>query len=352
MNITEGELLAKTQQEDYAIFQTVSVIIPTFNNGIHLGSLLSQLEKQSYPKEQFEVIVVDDGSTDETQQILALFGKNSQLKPNLIKQNNQGPGAARNRGAQEAKGKVLVFLDSDCSVSQDWLEQLVQPFSDQDVSQVGGRELPHVEDSFLSRCFWFTMNSKWTTGGIRGSRGVKLGKYFPRSFNMAVRTDSFRSVGGFHQAAIYGEDIELSYLVKSLGGKTVFREQAHVYHRKKVGFLRFAWQVFQIGRARFWLGKNYPPLAEPVYFLPAIWLLSLLLWGGGILYGINSILLMAIPIVLFSPFLLSGISALFTFKNPLAFGFVFFGGIIQIVGYGLGFLSGILNWILKEKIKL
>lgn len=269
-----------------------SVIIPTYNRGPQMEGLLSSLEQQSFPAHQFEVIVVDDGSTDGTRKILDTWSRKKSVTLKSIHQENRGPGAARNRGAEEAKGEVLVFVDSDCWVPRDWLECLLGPFQSPNVRLVGGSELPHPEDSFLSRCFWYAMNSKWTTGGIRGNRGRKLGKYYPRSFNMAVLLRDFKKVGGFQQAAIYGEDIELSYLIKGLGGKAAFADMAKVFHRKKMGFIQFAGQVFRIGRARFWLGRKYPPLAEPVYFLPALWLLSfvgasfmvlfgpLAMWGG------------------------------------------------------------------------
>ncbi|MBC8228413.1 glycosyltransferase family 2 protein, partial [bacterium] len=111
----------------------VSVVIPAYNAEKEIPSCLDSLLNQTFPKEQCEIIVVNDGSTDGTEKIVRKYDG-----VKIITQANQGPAAARNNGVSESKGDIIVFTDSDCVPEEDWLEEMLKPFNDTEVVGVQG----------------------------------------------------------------------------------------------------------------------------------------------------------------------------------------------------------------------
>lgn len=103
----------------------ISVIIPTYNRKERLIKCLSVLLKQNYPKEDYEIIIVDDGSTDGTKEAIAAL-KDVSIK--YYQQKNKGPGAAINTGANIAEGGILAFTEDDCIVGEDWLKNVMVLF--------------------------------------------------------------------------------------------------------------------------------------------------------------------------------------------------------------------------------
>ena len=104
-----------------------SIVVPTYNRAARIGYCLEALRKQDCSVE-FEVIVVNDGSTDDTLQILKQY-----QGVRVISQANAGPAAARNRGVQEASGEFVLFTDDDCEPVPNWLEEMLKPFDDPEV---------------------------------------------------------------------------------------------------------------------------------------------------------------------------------------------------------------------------
>ncbi len=133
-------------------FKSLSIIIPTFNEEKNIGKCLKSILAQSYSK--FEVIVVDDGSTDKTVDILGQF------KVKLLKQKHHGPGKARNLGAKESNGEILVFIDADMTFDQEFLSELVKPINDGTYKGTFSKE-EYISnwDNVWSRCWNF--NQDW-----------------------------------------------------------------------------------------------------------------------------------------------------------------------------------------------
>jgi len=100
----------------------ISIIIPAYNAEKAIKECLSSLTNQSLSRNKYEIIVVDDGSTDRTCEIAKKY------KVNVISQGNGGPAVARNRGAREARGDILIFTDSDCIADKDFIEKMIKPF--------------------------------------------------------------------------------------------------------------------------------------------------------------------------------------------------------------------------------
>ncbi|MBU2505306.1 MAG: glycosyltransferase family 2 protein, partial [Bacteroidetes bacterium] len=98
-----------------------TVIVPAYNRAEEISELLISLALQTIPRSDFEIIIVDDGSTDNTESIVSKFVSETKLNLRFLKQDHKGPGEARNLGMDHAFGNYLIFIDSDCIADKDWL---------------------------------------------------------------------------------------------------------------------------------------------------------------------------------------------------------------------------------------
>ena len=217
---------------------TVSVIIPTYNRKEELAKLLRSLNKQTLSPSSYEIIVVDDGSEDGTVEWLLEHKEQLTVSLSCYTQVRGGPGTARNLGMEKAVGEIFAFTDTDCIVQPEWLERLIEPFSSEEVGAVGGSEIINDHDPLLMRCFHYLMTAPLATGGLRGKKGKRLARFYPRTFNMAISRKVYQATGGFKKM-FHAEDIELSYRIKQNGFDLVYEDSARVYHRRRNNLTQF-----------------------------------------------------------------------------------------------------------------
>ena len=313
----------------------ISIIIPTYNRKSELEDLLPSLRGQECPI-PFEIIVVDDGSTDGTRELLKKLADDLNGRLRFIGQNRAGPGAARNLGIKYAHGDILVFVDSDCIAPRGWLNELTSVFTNPQVGAAGGPELAPADDCLLWKCQTYVMTAFLTTGGLRGRTGKKLGVYYPRGFNVAVRKCIVEAVGGFPNR-FHGEDILLGFKVKQMGYTLKYVPDAAMYHRRRATLSQYFKQLYQMGKTRIELAYLYKSLLEPVYALPAFALLiSIILVCGAFFFG-TLFKIASAGIILALLFLtMVGIDSTIRLKTVKAFGIVPFLFILQQTAYGLG----------------
>ena len=263
-----------------------SVIIPSYNRRADLAALLPALANQTLPKNQYEVILVDDGSTDGTDDFVDAFRERSPMRFRFFKQDHRGAGAARNYGMREASGQVFIFIDSDCIAPPDWLAEIRKAFDrDPSIDAFGGRDDARGDFSPLQKAINYAMTSFLTTGGLRGGRKKRLAKFYPRSFNMGVRREIIPKTGGFGHFK-RAHDIELSHRIIQSGAKVVYLPEAVVFHKRRTSLKTFFIQIFNWGFARINLYKMHSKMLEPLHFAPAIGLwISLIFTGFAFLYG-------------------------------------------------------------------
>ena len=131
-----------------------SVVIPTYNRPERLANCLEAISQLDYPRDRFEVIVVDDGSKIPLDSVVEpLQQKIPELQLKLIRQENAGPAAARNRGAAEAQGEFLAFTDDDCQPTTDWLIHFAAGFETAPEAMLGGKTINALSQNPFFGCF-------------------------------------------------------------------------------------------------------------------------------------------------------------------------------------------------------
>ena len=214
----------------------VTVIIPTYNEEDVIGECLESLSKQTY--HDFEIIVVDDGSTDNTPGVVGNSNPKT-LNPKLLREQHKGPGAARNLGAEHANGEILVFVDADMTFDKNFLKNLVKPIlSGKTKGTFSKYEYVSNWENVWARCW--NINQNW-------EERRRHPKYYPDKQKVfrAILKSEFDKVGGFTPGG-YTDDYSL---YEKLGYMADSAKGAIFYHKNPSGLA----EVF--GHAR-WVGKR------------------------------------------------------------------------------------------------
>ena len=229
----------------------VSVIIPTYNRKEEIKDAIASLSKQTYPPELYEVVVVDDGSTDGTINLLQKLSENTNINLKFLYQENKGPGAARNHGIKFSNGDIICFMDSDCIADPKWIEAHVRSYTEKDIGGVGGSVLPYDASSLISR---YADLYEYQLRVFKNN----LLKYVNTS-NASFRRSVLEVVNGFDENIIYTEDKDLSIRVRKAGYKLKFSEDAIIFHkhrRSMFDMLRRSYCYAKYGS--YLLYKKYP----------------------------------------------------------------------------------------------
>ena len=315
-----------------------SIIIAIYNRPEELLELLNSL-KQSTQK-NFEVLVIEDGSTEKCEHIVKEFEQELPVK--YFFKENTGQGFSRNFGATKAEGEYLIFFDSDCLIPDFYFEEVEKRANTKDLTFWGGPDAAHKSFSPLQKAISFTMTSVLTTGGIRGNKS-HAGKWQPRSFNMGIKKEIFLENKGFYQTNL-GEDIELSTRLFNKGIKADLIEKAVVYHKRRNTLKSFFKQTYSFGAGRIKTGMRNKGGIKLVHWFPTLFSLGLLIlpflfeeskqltYLGLSFYSLYFILMFFLATVK-EKSLWVGILSCIT-------------GLVQMFGYGSGFLFTYLDYVL------
>lgn len=188
----------------------ISVVVPAYNEEKRLPNCLKTLVALSYPKESFEIIIVDNGSTDKTASVAESFGVRVESYTQT-----KGVSGARQAGSEAAKGEIIAFTDSDCLVPSDWLTKIAQVFENKSLVALGGEVLPSQPSllkKFLYKLYhWFLILNQ------------AFGKVLPWGSNLAIKKEALLEVGGFDKSLKTSEDWDISLrLQKKFGADKVF----------------------------------------------------------------------------------------------------------------------------------
>ncbi len=283
-----------------------SVVIPTYNAQSRIAETLNALNKQT--KKNFEVVLVDDGSTDDTYKAVKNFKAMFPLR--IIRQENRGPACARNKGANNARGEILIFMDSDCVPKKDFIDEILSPFSNPQVAGVQGEYETKNKDKIIARYVGYEIfyrHERMSNLKRIDHVATYACAYRKRDFGKGFATC-------FKKANM--EDTEFSYRLAEKGKLLVFQPKAIVLHPHPSGLSRFLKQQYIRGYWRALGHKLHPEkLLNDSYMGPTMFIqgtLSLLFFASLflsiILYFIFfKISVFALPIIAFLLLIMSNI---------------------------------------------
>ncbi|MFQ5903112.1 MAG: glycosyltransferase [Candidatus Binatia bacterium] len=276
-----------------------SLVIPTYNRAQMVRSLLSSLEKVRIVKDtECEIVIVDNNSCDDTQDVVRDFKIKEPLRLRYFVEKKQGSSHARNRGIREAKGGIIAFLDDDETVDSEWMVAVGEAFERFQCVGVAGKVVPKWEFPCPD---WYTQEGRYRIVGP--TAGYNLGDAYkeysmetlmPPTANLAVKREVFGKYGYFrtdkgpvgnqHDYSI-GEDTEFCLRLVKAGERLIYSPRAIVYnvvHEDRVTKAYCKRFHFRYGRMQ---AQLYPPKqGTRRYINVPPWLLkeylrTLLLWG-------------------------------------------------------------------------
>ena len=303
-----------------------SVIIPVYNRPDEVDELLESLSHQTL--KDFEVLVVEDGSSVPCKEVTDKYRLSMEVR--YYAKPNSGPGQTRNYGAERSRGEYLLILDSDCILPEGYLQAVEAELEREPADAFGGPDRAHASFTPVQKAINYAMTSFFTTGGIRGGK-KKMDKFYPRSFNMGVRADVYKALGGFSNMR-FGEDIDFSIRIFKNGYRCRLFPGAWVWHKRRTDFRKFFKQVYNSGIARINLYKKYPESLKLVHLLPAVFTVGVVLvLLASLVCPWSLLLLLMFALVIF---LDSSLRNRSVWIGALSVGAAF----IQLTGYGSGFL--------------
>mgnify|MGYP002624286325 CR=1 FL=1 len=303
-----------------------SVIVPVYNRRGEVRDLLESLTAQSC--KDFEVILVEDGSTERCDDVAAAYAYRLQIQ--YFHKANEGRSIARNYGIERAVGEYFIFFDSDCVIPEQYFSTLKASLEADFTPCFGGPDAASPDFNATQKAISFSMTSFLTTGGIRGGK-VQLEKFVPRSFNMGFSREVWQKVGGFRE--MFSEDIDISTRIRQAGFRIRLIRDAFVYHKRRNTLRSFARQTHVFGMSRITLKLLYPDSLKLVHTLPAVFTL-----------GCAALVLLAIfwrwwailPIPIYA--LMLWINALVETRSLKVASIAVVTSFIQLLSYGSGFI--------------
>lgn len=303
-----------------------SIIVPVYNRIDEVSDLLESLTHQS--DNDFEIVLVEDGSTEPCKAVADQYADRLNLQ--YYHKSNEGRSIARNYGIVRANGDYFVFVDSDCVLPPDYIEQLHFSLRNDYSDCFGGPDAAHESFTDIQKAINYSMTSFLTTGGIRGGK-VQLEKFVPRTFNMGFSRKVYEKVGGFRE--MFSEDIDMSTRIRLAGfGIKLFRNVS-VYHKRRVDFKKFWRQVHVFGMSRITLKLLYPGSMKAVHTLPALFVIFSIIMVLGTIWCRWSI----VPLAFY--LLCVWIAGIISTRSLKIGSIGVITSLIQLFGYGTGFIK-------------
>lgn len=249
-----------------------SIIVPVYNRPDEVEELLESISKQTF-QEDFEVVIVEDGSTLPAKDVVETYQK--QLDISYYFKPNSGPGDSRNYGMSRAKGNYYLIFDSDCILPPQYLDEVSKALNKKYVDCFGGPDAAHDSFTSIQKAISYAMTAFLTTGGIRGGKKA-VNKFQPRSFNMGISKEVFEKTQGFGKIHP-GEDPDLTIRIWKAGYETTLLPEAYVYHKRRISWEKFHIQVNKFGMVRPILNLWHPTTAKLTYWFPTLFCLGFII---------------------------------------------------------------------------
>ncbi len=321
----------------------ISIIIPAFNSEKTIAKTIQSVLSQK-TKEKFELIVVDDASTDKTASEIKKF-----KEVVLVQQKkNKGPAVVRNLGAKKANGEIIVFTDADCVPKENWLEEMIKPFENKEVVGVQGA-YKTKQQSLTARFVQAEIEDRYDL--MKKEMQKKGSIDFVGSYSAAYKKKTFLEFNGFDESfpTASGEDPELSYRMQKKGLKLVFNQNAIVFHQHPNSFLKYLEIKFFRGYWRIPMYKQHKDKIIKDSYTPQVLKFQIILMYATIIsliaslisinFNLSLYLFLAFLIITMIPFVLKALkknfvvglfSPIFIYFRTFAFCTGLIAGIIKV----------------------
>jgi glycosyltransferase involved in cell wall biosynthesis len=239
-------------EQNEAVRILVSVVIPAYNEEKYLGDCLASLQKQRFAPTRFEVIVVDNGSSDATAQIVRNFGAVVLYEP------QKGSVFARQRGFLHASGEIVAFTDADSVCPPDWISQVYSTFAGDPALIAFTGSIRAYNGNWLLRFWEHYVNDVWIAATKLIKRPIFNGQ------NFAVRKEAMLTIGGFNKPLKSGEEYDIAIRI-GRAGKIAFCPKVIVFtstRRAKEGYLKILRHVIRDYANVAFLGKDGDGFAD------------------------------------------------------------------------------------------
>ena len=322
-----------------------TIVIPAFQAATTISECINALNAQTVPREQYEVIVVDDGSTDETAEAAREAGADQ-----VVTCQHKGPSVTRNTGVEAANSEIILFTDADCIPLPTWIEEITAPFQDRSIDGAKGTYRTQ-QHTLVARFVQLEYENKYDK--MRGRECID----FIDTYSAAYRRRVFRETGGFDPAfpVAANEDVEFSYRVAQLGHRLVFAPKAVVYHRHADTILKYVRRKYHVGFWRVRMYSLHPSKAISDSHTPQSLKLQIALMAcllGSLALAVFQPVLLLISAALLASFLASATPFVIkAFQRDRVVALVVpFLLLLRALALGIGFAAGILWYVLPRKL--
>jgi cellulose synthase/poly-beta-1,6-N-acetylglucosamine synthase-like glycosyltransferase len=325
----------------------VSIVVGIRNEERFIEECIESLLSLNYPKESYEIIIVDGMSTDKTRDLVLKYSVR------LLLNKRKNVAAARNLGVENARGNLVAFTDGDCKVDSQWLENLVREMQNapDNVVCVGGPNLIFDTDPIFGRVVGYAQETFLGSGGSAQSKNSTKKQYVSSlpNCNAMYKKNAIQEVGCFDEKFLIGQDGDLNYRISKKGYKFLYIPEAQVLHHRRGTFKSFSVRMFKYGMWMAELFKKHGEFVRWYAFLPSIAIIfAVILLISSIKFFIPIMLLLVLMAIYFILVLITSIQV--TYKMRSKYGlFALFVIPIQHVTYGLGFLYSFANSLFLSK---
>lgn len=223
----------------------ISVVVCSYNGAATIADCLEGLQRVEYP--DYEVVVINDGSTDATARIAHAYGAR------VISTPNHGLSQARNLGLMAARGEIVAYTDDDARPDPHWLTYLAEVFVRTDHVGVGGPNIPPPGDGFIADCV-----ANAPGGPMHVLLADRVAEHIP-GCNMAFRREALEAIGGFDpRFRSAGDDVDICWRLQANGGTLGFHAGAMVWHHRRNSLRAYWRQQIGYGRAEALLEQKWP----------------------------------------------------------------------------------------------
>ncbi len=317
----------------------ISVVVVCYNAKATIEPCIISLAQQDYPNDYYEIVFVDNNSTDGTRQVIEEYAQN-QSNIRIVINPVLGIAGSRNIGLEQAQYDYVAFTDADCRAPRNWLARLSAGFErhrqkHENLVAVGGSNVPPQDHSVFYRTLHVFLNT------FLGSHGSVQGKRFHTdrpvphlpTVNVMYHRESVLDIGGFDEKlGNIGEDQDMSFRLKVAGYEMVYLADTAVEHHMRSTFRSWIKNMFVYGKGRLWLMRKHPGRSELILFFPMLLVLAFLGAIIGFVYPVFFIPLLLYLILV----LLSSCMAVIREKQYSLWANLIFIFIATHLAYGLG----------------